>query len=81
MHAALTDPPPDADDVRTFVVVRAGNEDVFEAAELCANRLHLRILQADEIDAGDRDPVIATGQYDGAGKERIVDAFALRLGA
>jgi hypothetical protein len=82
IDAAMKRPaPPDANDIRPFVVVSAANQNVVDLWQLRANRLDRRILQPNQIDRDNGDPLPLMCQHDAAGIERIMHACRLAVHA
>ena len=56
--------PPESDDIRPLVIVRAAHQDIAKLRQLRANCFHCRVLQSHEIDTGDGDSFLTQLEND-----------------
>ena len=59
-------PSPNPNDIRAFMIVSAGNNDVTEVAQFVADFQDFGILQANEINRHQRDLLVGMFQHDTA---------------
>src|SRR5205823_5868469 len=57
--------------VGAFVVVRAADDDVIEAAQLLAHALDVGVEEADDVDGGEGDLLLPVAEDDRAGEKRV----------
>ena len=70
---------PQTERVRSFMIVRAGNENVVEARQLFSDAFDVRMKEANEIDGDKGDFFLAVFENDRASLERIVNSGRLAI--